>query len=98
VNRSGAVAIALWRVRLHQTCIRCLAVAESSLGAAERLGSINRACQQKDARIYLQRGHDALQAVEFIDRLTEPAPRRVYPETAPRRAYPSATPRLAATA
>jgi hypothetical protein len=41
VNRSEAVAIGLWRVRLDQTRTRCLAVAESSLAVAERLGRIN---------------------------------------------------------
>jgi hypothetical protein len=38
-----------------------------------------------------------LLAVESIDQMTEPAPRRAYPETAPRRAYPHATPRRAMT-
>jgi hypothetical protein len=42
VNRSEAVAVGLWRVRLCQTLTRCLAVAEFSLAAAERLGRINR--------------------------------------------------------
>jgi hypothetical protein len=70
VNRSEAIALGLWRVRLDRTRMRCLAVAESSPAAAERLGRINRACQQKDARIYLERGRDALLAVGSYPPLT----------------------------
>jgi hypothetical protein len=76
----------------HQTRIRCLAVAEPSLAAAERLGHINRACQQKDSRIYIQRGREALHAVASIDQLTAPAPRRNYPEAEPRAAGPGCAP------
>jgi hypothetical protein len=67
--------------------------AETSLAAAERLGSIKRACQQKDARIYCQRAQDALLAVASIDEMRETAPRRDYPEVAPSRALPEAAPR-----
>lgn len=66
--------------------------AESSLAAAERLGHIHRPCQQRDARVYLQRGRDAVLAVASIDQMThmaEVAPRRAYPEVAPRRAMTS---------
>lgn len=98
MNRSEAIALGLWRVRLDRTRMRCLAVAESSPAAAERLGRINRACQQKDARIYLERGRDALLAVASTDQMTEPAPRGRYPEAAPRRAYQgTAPPRRAMT-
>ena len=68
-----AVAVALWRVRLYQTRTRCLYVAESSLAAAERLRGTKRPCQQKDARIYAERGWNALLAVKSIDAMTEPA-------------------------
>jgi hypothetical protein len=82
-----ALAVALWRVRLHQTRTRCLYVSESSLAAAERLQHIKRPCQQKDTRIYAERGWNALRAVDSIDAMTEPAPRRAKPEVPPRRAF-----------
>jgi hypothetical protein len=71
----------LWRVRLAQTRSGCLHLAEESLAAAERLQHIRRECQQEDARIYCRRAQDALLAVASIDQMTEPAPRRAYPET-----------------
>ena len=68
-----AIAVAPWRVRLHQTRIRCLHIAETSLTA-------------NSVSIYCRRGHDAIGAVSSIDALlAEVAPRRAYPETAPRR-------------
>ncbi|MDF2746757.1 MAG: hypothetical protein K0S98_1042 [Propionibacteriaceae bacterium] len=87
------VAVALWRCRLQQNRTRCLYVAESSLAAAERLQHIKRHCQQKDARIYAERGWNAVRAVESIDAMTEPAPRRAQTEVPPRRALPQALPR-----
>jgi hypothetical protein len=51
-------------------------LAESSLTAAEYYGHIQQECQQKAARIYVQRGQDALLAVASIDQLPEPGPRR----------------------
>ena len=71
-----ALAVALWRVRLHRTRTRCLYVAESSLAAAERLQGIKRPCQQKDARIYAERGWNALVVVESLEQMLESAPRR----------------------
>jgi hypothetical protein len=68
-------------------------VAESSLAAAERLQHIKRHCQQKDARIYAERGWNAVLAVESIDAMTEPAPRRAQTEVPPRGALPQALPR-----
>ena len=88
-----ALAAALWRVCLYQTRNRCLYLAESSLAAADRLQGIKRPCQQRDARIYVQRGQDALLAVASIEQMIEPAPRRAMAEAAPRRALPQATPR-----
>jgi hypothetical protein len=41
-----------------------------SLAAAQRLQHIKRPCQQKDARIYAERGWNALLAVESIDAMT----------------------------
>ena len=88
-----AVAVAQWHARLSMARNRCLYEAEQSLEAAAHYGQINRPCQQKDARIYVQRCQDALLAVESIDRLTEPQPRRAVPESVPRRALPEAEPR-----
>jgi hypothetical protein len=51
-------------------------------------GHINRPCQQKDARIYAQRGHDAMRAMLAIEDMLQPTPRRAYPNVEPRRAYP----------
>ena len=81
-----ALAVGLWRTRLAPTRNRCLYVAESSLAAAERLQHIRRECQQKDARIYVERCQDALLAVESIEAMTTPQPRRTVPDATPRRA------------
>jgi hypothetical protein len=52
----------------------------------ERLERSRRPWQQKDARIYLQQGHDALLAVvAAIDQMTQATPRRAQPEAVPRR-------------
>jgi hypothetical protein len=64
-----------------------LAVAEKSLAAAERLARVNREWQQKDARIYAQRGFEAVQAMGLIDQLMAEADtrhRRVRSESSPR--------------
>lgn len=76
-----------------QTRTRCLYVAESSLAAAERLQHIKRHCQQKDARIFGERGWNAVLAVVSIDAMTKPAPRCAQPEVPPRRALLQALPR-----
>jgi hypothetical protein len=82
-----AVAVGQWRVVLAQTRIRCLYEAQSALRHAERLGSIRRQCQQRDARIYVERCQDALLTVAAIDEMTTtPPPRRAVPEALPRRA------------
>jgi hypothetical protein len=66
-----AVVVAMWRTRLYATRNRCIHVAEQSLAATQGLAGIRRPCQQKDARIYSQRGRDALLAVTSIDQMTE---------------------------
>ena len=86
------VAVALWRC-CRQTRARCPYAAEFSLAAAERLQGIKRPCQQKDARIYAEQGWDAVLAVESIDVMTKPAPRRAQPEVPPWRALLQALPR-----
>jgi hypothetical protein len=80
--RREAIAAGLWRVRLHQTRIRCLAVASESLAPGGLNGWEQQpACQQQDGRIYCQRGRDALLAVASIDQMTHN-----YPPATPRRA------------
>ena len=47
LTRREALAVGLWIVRLSMTRTRCLYVAESSLAAAERLGSIRPAVSRR---------------------------------------------------
>ena len=79
------------RQGLDQIRSQLLADAEKSLAAAEQLERIKRECQQKDARIYAQRGLDTIQAVALLDEV-------IYPPATLGRAQPLATPRRAVTA
>jgi hypothetical protein len=61
------------------------AEAEQALARAEQLSAIKRECLQKDARIFGQRGEDAMGALALIDQVTHPM------QAAPRRAYPGSS-------
>jgi hypothetical protein len=60
----------------------------SALAKAERYSHSPEKYQHKWARIYIERGEVALQALALLDEPTgpDPAPRRAVPEIAPKRA------------
>jgi hypothetical protein len=91
--RAESAAVGLWRARLAMTRNRCMHQAERSLAAVEMHGGYPAARFQKDARIFAARCQENVRALESLDALLGPTPRRAVPEAAPRRALPEAAPR-----